>query len=485
MTESGDQTGQKMSLKQGILTVMSLMIGSGIFSNSNSIHASVQSPLLALGIFLLTGVLSLTGALCYAELGTMIPGSGGESQYLARGFGSWAASFFDWTSIMIMKPGSLAVFSLPFASHLINAIRLIREMANSYFFKKQENFLESAAKQVSPMLYNIETMVAVGMIWIVTLSACASVKRCDQIVGVLTYSKLVALASIVIIGFVNSFRRPLTFLNNFEGAASTKLQDFSLLTFSLALYDGLWSFDGWNNLNIVAGNLSNPKRNLPMAIWISVCVVLGMYLAAMLGYYAVLDSEQFANTKTLAITFGFVMFGKAGAVVFALLVCASVFAAALSGMTTSSEIIVLSAKNRFFPSFLGTTNKNTGTAVNAYLSQGIIASFFLIIPRFINEEAFRTLIDVYTLPTWLFYGSSVIVLILMRFREPKIERPYKVWPTTPLLFLIACVWLIVVAYISNWVLPSVAFALVLGGIPIYMMRRSAMKMATGKQVQYN
>ena len=202
MTESADQNAQKMSLKQGVLTVMSLMIGSGIFSNSNLIHSKVHSPLLALGIFLLTGGLSLTGALCYAELGTMIPGSGGEAMYLARGIGPWAASLFDWTSIMIMKPGSLAVFSLPFAGHILSAFIVLKE----------KNFSSKMLASLPEDLYNVETMIALGMIWVVTLAACASVKRCDQIVGYLTYSKLVALASIVVVGIVNAFRKPLIFL---------------------------------------------------------------------------------------------------------------------------------------------------------------------------------------------------------------------------------------------------------------------------------
>ena len=460
-----------MSLKQGVLTVMSLMIGSGIFSTANAIHQATGSPLVALGIFLLTGLFSLTGALCYAELGTMIPGSGGEAQYLKRGIGSWAAALFDWTSIVIMKPGGLAVFSLPFASHMLSALAYIKQFK---FFEDED------------VMYKVETGIALGMIWFVTFAACASVKRCDQIVSVLTYSKLVALGAIILLGFINAFREPMIFMNNFQGAMSTKVQNFSFLKFSQSLYEGLFSFDGWNNLNIVAGSLSNPKRNLPLAIWISVCVVLALYLFTMLGYYAVLDDTTFMNTVVLAIDFGFRIFGKPGAIIFAILVCLSVFAAALSGMTTSSEIIILSAKNCYFPSFLGNINKKTGTAVYAYLSQGVIASLFLLIPRIISKGAFKMLIDVYTLPTWLFYGACVVVLVMMRFREPKVERPYKVWPTTPVMFLIACIWLVAVAFYGDWKLPTVAFSLVLGGVPIYMMRRAGMKVAARKSaIEYN
>ena len=460
----------KMSLKQGILTVMSLMIGSGIFSNANKIQQKVHSSLLSLALFLLTGLLSLTGALCYAELGTMIPGSGGEAQYLRRGIGVWAASLFDWTSIILMKPGSLPVFALAFSGHLRTAIECVK--GSGLFLAKDSND-------------NFETAVAAAVIWFITFAAMASVKRCDQIVNVLTYSKIVGLSSIVLIGFVNFFRRPVILATNFEGAASHRLDNFSLLGFSKALYDGLWAFDGWNNLNIVAGNLDNPKRNLPIAIWTSVLVVLGMYLAAMFGYYAVIDRDIFMKTEALAVEFGRIMFGKVGSVIFALIVCASVFAAALSGMTTSSEIITLSARRRFFPKFLEKTNKTTGTAINAYLSQGILATAFLVVPRFISNSAFDFLVDTYMLPTWLFYAMCVIVLIMLRFTEPKLERPYKVWPTTPLLFLIAAGWLIIVAFIENWMIPTIAFSLVLIGLPIYFMRRKPMEQALLEEQKLN
>jgi amino acid transporter len=452
----------KMSLKQGVLTVMSLMIGSGIFSNANKIQAKVKSSILSLGLFLLTGLLSLTGALCYAELGTMIPGSGGEAQYLGRGIGAWAAALFDWTSIILMKPGSLPVFALVFAEHLRKAIECVRE--SPLFPLKSSND-------------NFDTAFAAVIIWFITFAAMASVKRCDQIVSVLTYSKIIGLASVVIIGFINFFREPVILGTNLKGEASQKFGNFNLLDFSYALYDGLWAFDGWNNLNIVAGNLENPKRNLPLAIWISVSVVLAMYLAAMLGYYAVLDKNGFRDTEALAVDFGRIMFGKFGSVMFALIVCASVFAAALSGMTTSSEIITLSAKRRFFPKFLERINSSTGTAVNAYLSQGILATFFLIIPRFFGNSTFEFLVDTYMLPTWLFYGMCVVILLMMRFTEPKLERPYKVWPTTPLMFLVAAAWLIVVAFIKDWRVPTIAFTLVLLGLPMYFMRRGPMTQA--------
>jgi amino acid transporter len=460
----------KMTLKHGVLTVMSLMIGSGIFSNANKIQQKVQSSLLSLALFLLTGLLSLTGALCYAELGTMIPGSGGEAQYLGRGIGAWAASLFDWTSIVLMKPGSLPVFGLVFAGHLRKAVECV---------KGSDLFLVADSND------NFDTAVAALIIWLITFAAIASVKRCDQIVNILTYSKIVGLLSVVLIGVVNFFRRPVILATNFEGATTHNLDNFSLLNFSTALYDGLWAFDGWNNLNIVAGNLDNPKRNLPVAIWISVSVVIGLYLAAMFGYYAVIDRDIFMKTEALAVDFGRIMFGKAGSVIFALIVCASVFAAALSGMTTSSEIITLSAKRRFFPKFLERVNKTTGTAANAYISQGMLATIFLIVPRFISNSAFDFLVDTYMLPTWLFYAMCVIVLIMMRFTDPKIERPYKVWPTTPLLFLIAAGWLIVVAFIKDWKVPTIAFSLVLIGLPIYFMRRDPMKKALLEEQKLN
>jgi amino acid transporter len=455
--ERQQQEGGKrlMSLRQGIITVMSLMIGSGIFSNSNEIQRRVGgSPALALGMWFLTGLLSLMGALCYAELGTMIPGSGGEAAYLLKA-GRWASSLFDWTSIVIMKPGSLAAISLPFASHLLEAIR--RPLGRPVLLSVMAD-------------YHLETIAAILMIWIVTLASSVSLRACERVVGVLTYSKLVGLASICLIGLVYFFQHPTVFGNHFRGALSTKLANFSLLKFSAGLNDGLWAFDGWNNLNIVAGELARPSRNLPLAIWISVSVVLGLYMLTMLAYYAVVDDIQFASTSTVAVQFGANTLGKFGAVAMAIMVCLSVFAAALSGMYTSSEIVVLSAKRRFFPRFLERLSP-MGTAIPAYLLQGGLATLYVLIPRMISSHAFNSLIMTYTMPTWFFYGACVLLLLVLRYREPRTARPYRVWYSTPVLFLVACLWLIVTTAIDDYVTVSVAFSLVFIGLPIYFWRR--------------
>jgi amino acid transporter len=296
----------------------------------------------------------------------------------------------------------------------------------------------------------------------------------------LTLSKVVALVLIVSAGIVSFFIRPVQAANNFDlrdvynggNLPSPGWPSFDQL--AMAMNQGLWSFEGWNNLNIVAGDLQDPSTNLPIAIWTSVLSVVGMYLAALLGYYLVVDVDIVKQSTIVAVEFGKLAFrlddtynSRWGACMMAMFVCASTFAAALSSMVTSSEIIVLSANRGFLPSVFA-VSKN-GSAINAYLMQGFLAAG-LLLPLVVSPSGADSLMTFYSFPTWLFYASCVLVLIALRFREPELARPYKVLPTTPALFLLACGLLVSFTTYGNPGPVFASIALTLVGIPVFWYR---------------
>lgn len=457
---------RSIDLKGGVMMIVSLMIGSGIFTFAGEIHGYVNCTGVALLIWFAAGMLALTGALCYAELGTMIPGSGGEAQYLTKGFGPLSTYLFDWASIFILKPGTVALMLRSFSQY---AIELVKVLTASSQFNDKEVF-EAWVKGLA----------CFGCIAVTLLSAYSH-RWSNRILDTLTWSKVAALGMIIGGGFIFCVASDSTIFRQnvltapFAQTAPTPATDkfdFGGLVSKLvmALCAGLWGFEGWNNLNIVSGDLKNPKRNLPLAIWISVGSVLALYLATLLAYYCVIPAEEFMKSTTVGLVFGKSVvralisekWDWIGAALLAAAIMGSTFSAALSSMMTSSEIIVLSAKSGNISPVFGIMDDTTGTAFNAYIMQGVLSVLLTVVFS-------DSLITLYTFPTWIFYTLCAIVLIKLRITSPKLERPYRVLITTPILFLIACFMLIVSLAYEKFVQVAVSLLVIAAGIPVYYL----------------
>lgn len=456
-----DEPQRTVGLQGGVITIVSLMIGSGIFASSGMIHKYTGSIGLTLIIWLATGCIALCGALCYAELGTAIPGSGGESQYLARGLGAWAAYVFEWTSIMLLRPASCSVLMVSFAKHAVFA----------FIALTGRPWINSVADLAEQYHWTCKIIAIVGCL-LITASASISTKASDQIQGVLTYGKIASLAVISLAGLgmiaydrtiiAANFSAPFT--SSYPAATWQK----TLGGIALAMNNGLWAYDGWNNLNMIAGKIKNPARTLPLSIWTSILTVVGMYMFVLLGYYAVVPSDVIMQSQTVGVEFGRRLFENetmkwVGASIMSVFVMASTFGAALSSMNTSSEVIIQAAQKGHLPAFFGQLNAGTGTAVRAYTQQCVIA----VLAVFFAE--FDDLMTICAFPTWIFYTMAIVTLLLLRLREPELPRPYKVWASTPVIYLAACIFLIITSMITEFSVTAVSIGVTALGIPLYFL----------------
>ena len=465
---------RSIDLMGGVTMIVSLMIGSGIFTFAGEIHQLVNSTGLAMCIWLLSGMLALTGALCYAELGTMIPGSGGEAQYLGRGFGPLSTYLFDWASILILKPGTVAIMLRSFSLYAIELVKVLSVTTR---------FDDEAVRE-----YWVKGLSCVGCIAVTALSAYSH-RWSNRILDTLTWSKVAALGMIIgggalfcIVKDASIFTKNVL-TNPFDQTITAEPFDYVKFMGKLvaALCAGLWGFEGWNNLNIVSGDLKNPKRNLPLAIWISVGSVLGLYLATLIAYYCVIPADKFMESETVGLLFGksvtealiSAKWDWTGAAILAIAIMGSTFSAALSSMMTSSEIIVLSSNNGNIPQFFGVIDKKTRTAFNAYAMQGALSVLLTIVFS-------KGLITLYTFPTWIFYALCAIVLLKLRVTSPELERPYRVWTSTPVLFLIACVMLMGSLSYEKFNEVAVSLLVILAGIPVYYWYTSGNKTDASK-----
>lgn len=387
----------------------------------------------------------------------MLPGSGGEHLYIKKAFGPMMAFLFDWTSIILLKPGTNAVFSVALGEYFM---RLIFEFKLFTFFQEPSTYPEMEAEFFSNLEWYVK-LTAVSACLISTLIVSLSTKWSDRFQSVLTFGKIAALATVIIGGIYQMIRFPA----NIEASLGKPFHNTSSEPGGyLKSFDhGLWAYEGWNNLNIVSGDLVNPKINLPLSIWISVSSIIFLYILTIIGYFAVIPMATVKSSKTIAMDFGRSLFGRAGGIIMPLFVISSVFGSTQSNMISTTEVVLASVDEGHMPKIFSHRSRLFGTFVYSLLFQSAISCCFIL------AGSFDWLVFLYTFPQWFFYGACVIALMKLRFTDPKIERPYRVWVTTPVLFLLSCSFLIGLSFYEMPWISFAAFGLILSGAPVWFV----------------
>ncbi|KAJ6596927.1 L-methionine transporter [Mycena vulgaris] len=436
----GESAGEKsIGLVNGIALIVGLQIGSGIFSSPGVVVANTNSVGASLIVWAASGLLGWTGASSFAELGSAIPQNGGAQAYLAYAYGPLVSYLFAWTAIIALKPGGNAVISLIFSEYL-NRI-----------------FWHTARVDVSPddipqWAIKVTAIVAVAL---VTIFCVAARKLGTRVAVVFTTLKI----SITILGIVqlargkqsSSLTEPL-----FTGSST------SPSSYSLAFYSGLWAFDGWDQANYVGGEIHNPEKNIPRAIHSSMSIVTLLFLLANVAYFVVLDKNTISLSNTVAMDFGRALFGPIGGTIFAFMVAISCFGALNGSFYTSSRLVYAAGREGYLPALFGRLHATRKTPLNATLLQAGITTMFILI-----GGGFRSLINFSVVASWAFYFLTVLGLVILRVKEPMLERPYKTWIITPLTFCAVALFLLCMPIIAA-PLPAIAvLGFVLAGVPVY------------------
>ncbi|OJT15721.1 b(0,+)-type amino acid transporter 1 [Trametes pubescens] len=368
-------------------------------SSPGVVIANTQSVGASLLVWFAAGVLGWTGASSFAELGSSIPVNGGAQAYLQYAYGPLVSYLFAWTAISALKPGGNAVISLIFAEYL------------------NRLFWHSTRAEVSPDDIPVwaTKLTAVGAVVVVSIICVATPTLGTRAAVVFTTVKV----SITVLGLVQlargrastSFTEPL-----FEHSST------SPSAYALALYSGLWAFDGWDQANYVGGEMKNPEKNIPRAIHSSMVVVMILFILANVAYFTVLDKNTVGLSNTVAIDFGRALFGPIGGVVFAAMVAFSCFGA-LNGayvriatrllyspprtlyagsFFTSSRLIYVAGKEGYLPALFGRHNTFLKTPLNAMCLNAALTTMFILI-----GGGFRSLINFAVVASWAFYFLTV------------------------------------------------------------------------------
>ncbi|HKD44606.1 MAG TPA: amino acid permease [Candidatus Angelobacter sp.] len=433
--------------------VAGTMIGTAIFVVPSIMLAHVGTPSRVIAVWAFAGVLSLFGALGYAELGAALPQAGGEYVYLHRAYGPAMGFLYGWTQFVVAKAASIAAISTGFLLYL------------AYFFPSLSGVLWQAplpltANNVTLKLTGLQ-IGATSLILLLSMLNVLGVRRSGAVQTVFTVAKLLVLALLIILGLTlgnGSFENWFVAAPSRGGIASG---------LAVATVSALWAYDGWNNLSMVAGEVQNPQRNVPAALIIGSGLVLAVYLLVNAAYFYVLTPPQVLATNRVAAEAAQRFLGRGGATFVVVGVLISTFATLNGSILSGSRIPYAQARDGLFPQALARFSPRFHTPAASILAQACVAGVFAI------SGAYEALYTKAIYSEWVFYALVTAGILILRRREPSLSRPYRTWgyPFVPLIFVLIALFILANTFVERRSDAFWCLGLVASGIPAYFVWR--------------
>uniref|UniRef100_A0A3Q3F637 Cystine/glutamate transporter n=1 Tax=Labrus bergylta TaxID=56723 RepID=A0A3Q3F637_9LABR len=409
--------GKKVTLLRGISIIIGTIIGAGIFISPKGILKHSGSIGMSLLVWITCGLLSLFGALCYAELGTCIKKSGGHYTYIMEAFGPRMAFIRLWVDLVAIRPAGMAVISLAFGQYILEPL-----------------FMPCG---IPPTAVKLAT--GIGITSVMYLNSM-SVTWTARIQIFLTCSKLLAIAIIIVPGMFQLFKGE---TRNFENAF--ELSDMKLSGMPLAFYSGMFAYAGWT---------------VPLAICISMAIVTSCYVLTNVAYYAVMSADELLASDAVAVTFAEKLFGKFSIFV-PVFVALSCYGSMNGCLFALSRMFYVASREGQLPEVLSMVHVHRHTPLAAVL----ILYPMTMLQLFVGD--LYSLLNFMSFLRWLFIGVVVLGLIYLRYTKPDLPRPFKVPLFIPVIFCLTCFFMVFLSLYSDPVNTGIGFAISLTGIPAY------------------
>ncbi|MEO8577390.1 MAG: amino acid permease [Gemmatimonadales bacterium] len=446
-TDATDGLPRRIGLWTAVAILVGSTIGSGIFRSPAGIANKLPGPLPLLSIWVVGGLFALCGALTLAEVASAYPRTGGVYVFIREGWGRLSAFLFGWSELVMIRAAALGATSTTFAEYFIR--------------------VTGHDPGIAPYSTYVHYVAAVAIL-ITAFINYIGVRTAGTVQNLTTLAKVGGLLFIVVLAFVLGL--PMT------GGYYTPAVppgSFSIAGFGLALVSVLWVYDGWADLSFVAGEVENPRKNLPRALIIGTSLIIVVYLLANLAYLAVLPVEEIRHSKLVAADVADKLVGPAGVAFVATVVMISTFGGLNGSMFTGPRILFAMADDKLLFSGMAKVHPRYKTP---YVSIWVVAVLAAI---FVLAGTFEQLADAFVTAIVPFYALAVAAVFTLRGR-PGYDPSFRVpgYPIVPLLFIVSTILLLANAVIdssSRW--PTLwVFAGIVMGIPVYYMtvgRRTA------------
>ena len=475
-----------LSLTDAAMLVAGSMIGSGIFIVSADIARAVTSPFWLLMAWLITGAITLAGALSLAELAAMFPRAGGQYVFLKESMGPVMGFLFGWTLFVVIQTGTIAAVAVAFGRFLGVLWPAITPGRFTWF--PQADLCVSwlgckAPGNAIQLGLSPQRLIALLSVWVLTWINLRGVQGGKTLQTLLTVAKLLGLAMIVVLGILIG-RNHDAIAANFSGGnffGSVPFNGGFILAFGTALVGSLFSSTAWLGVTFAASEVKDPKRNLPRALLLGTGMVTLLYIMCNVAYLVVLPIGGSADGLTVlargishatqdrvGVAAAEMIFGASAGTVMACLILISTFGCNNGLILAGSRVFYAMAKDGTFFRSAGTLNKN-GVPARAMLMQGAWTSLLCL------SGTYGQLLDYVVFAELAFYALTTVGLFLLRRSRPQAERPYKAlaYPFLPGLYIAACGSVAVILLLADKTRAQAVsgLVLVLLGLPVYLLTR--------------
>lgn len=425
-----DTLPRRLGLIDATAIVAGTMIGSGIFLVPGIVAQNVPSGPLILAIWLVAGALSLFGALAYAELGAMMPETGGQYVYLREAWGPLWGFLCGWTFFLAARSGGTAAVAAGF----------------SIYFA-----------QFVPMSQASARMTAAGLILLLTWVNYRGVTLGAAVQNTFTGLKVLGLAILIASCFTGGEQQILQ--------APEPAPAISAGAIGAAMIACIWAYNGWFAVNLIGGEIKEPQRNLPRALFAGTAFVTGIYLLANVGYLKALTIAEIGGAERVAAAAAGRSLGSAGAAMVALTILVSTFATVNGNVMTAPRMYFAQARDGLFFARFGDIHPVFLTPHMALAGQGIWAAVLAL------TGSYAQLVSYSVFTFWIFYGMTVGGLIVLRRKRPDAPRPYRMpgYPVTAIVFVALAGWVTVSAVVSSPATSAAGIAILLAGVPAYYL----------------
>jgi APA family basic amino acid/polyamine antiporter len=490
MSQTPEPTNNKfiqgLGLLDSTMLVAGSMIGSGIFLVSSIIARQVGAPGWLLVVWLVTGVLTLMAALSYGELAAMMPKAGGQYVYLREAFSPLWGFLYGWTLFLVIQTGTIAAVAVGFGRYTGVLIPWVSET----------NYIIEPIRFGS-YAFSLSTaqLLGLAMIALLTFMNTRGLNLGKIVQNIFTTAKTGGLVALILLGIIVGFR---------SGAGSANFSDLWTVRGDLSevapgltavaafgLFVGicvtqtqsLFSADAWNNITFIAGEVRNPRRNVPLSLAFGTFLVIGLYLLANVAYLAALpwSAIQHAPSDRVASETANAIFPGAGATLMAVVIMISTFGCNNGLILSGARAYYAMARDGLFFRRVGELNKNHVPAWGLII-QGIWAGV-LVLPRTVKTDAagnvtgygnlYGNLLDYVISAALIFYILTIIGLFVLRRKRPDVERPYKAfgYPIVPALYIVGASVILIVLFVYQTATTWPGLIIVLTGVPIYFLWR--------------
>lgn len=424
---------KEIGLFEAISMVIGVVIGSGIFFKASVVFSSAKTPTLGVLAWVIGGVITIASALTVAEIAAAIPKTGGVFVYLKELYGEKYAFLFGWVQTLIYVPGIIAALSIVFVT-------------------QATYFVEITATQ--------QKLFAIFMIIFISSINIISTKLGSKVQFIATVAKLIPIFVIIAFGLIKGQAHSFSTFVMPEGST------VGLAGFGTAILGTLWAYDGWVGVGNMAGELKNPKKDLPRSIIFGLAFTMIVYVLINVAIVNIMPVAEVIASDKVASDAAVILFGNGGAALISIGIMISIFGALNGYILTGVRVPFAMAQDNLLPfsKFLGEVNKKFETPLNTFVFEIILAILYVL------TGSFNTLTNLAVFVMWIFFVMTVAGIFILRKKHKNLERPYSVplYPIIPIVGIGGGIYIIISTLLADTTNALYGIAVTLIGIPVYM-----------------